>query len=100
MATINTAESYDLPFGRVELGAPADLVLLEDLDSWRVDDVLIDGELNPTADGTTSATNIPTDTVEYPRSRRPTSRSRLPTAAVAPLVSVSSTPSAASRPNP
>lgn len=66
MATINTAESYDLPFGRVELGAPADLVLLEDLDSWRVDDVLIDGELNPTADGTTSATNIPTDTVEYP----------------------------------
>lgn len=67
MATINTAESYDLPFGRVEPGAPADLVLLEDLDSWRVDDVLIDGELNPTEDGTTpSATNIPTDTVEFP----------------------------------
>ncbi|MFC6765138.1 adenine deaminase [Natrinema soli] len=67
MATINTAESYDLPFGRVEPGAPADLVLLDDLDTWRVDNVLIDGELNPTEDGTTpSATNLPTDTVESP----------------------------------
>jgi len=67
MATINTAENYDLPFGKVEPGAPADLVLLEELDSWRVDDVLIDGELNPTEDGhTPSPTNIPTDTVEFP----------------------------------
>lgn len=41
-------------------------MLLEDLDSWRVDDVLIDGELNPTEDGSTpSTTNVPTDTVEF-----------------------------------
>jgi len=66
MATINTAESYDLPFGRIEPGAPADLVLLDDLRSWRVEHVLVDGELDPTADGTPASTHLPTDTVEFP----------------------------------
>ncbi|ADB62785.1 Adenine deaminase (plasmid) [Haloterrigena turkmenica DSM 5511] len=67
MATINTAESYGLPFGSVRPGAPADLVLLEDLKTWSVDRVLIDGELDPTDDGTAPAsTDLPTDTVEFP----------------------------------
>ncbi len=55
MATINTAESYDLPFGRLEPGAPADLLMLSDLDTWTVEHVLIDGVVDPTANGTTPA---------------------------------------------
>ena len=51
MATINTAESYGLPFGRVKPGAPADLVLLSDLRSWSVEHVVVDGEVDPTAGG-------------------------------------------------
>jgi len=41
MATLNTAEAYDLPSGRLTPGAPADLVLLEDLEEWVVDGVLV-----------------------------------------------------------
>lgn len=51
MATINTAESYDLPFGRLKPGAPADLVMLSDLETWAVEHVLIDGVVDPTANG-------------------------------------------------
>jgi adenine deaminase len=66
MATLNTAESYDLPFGRIEPGAPADLVLLSDLEQWDVEHVLIDGDVDPTADqGPTPSTNLATDTVEF-----------------------------------
>jgi adenine deaminase len=65
MATLNTAESYDLPFGRLEPGAPADLVLLDDLSSWTVADVMVDGELNPTADERPDSTTLPTDTVQF-----------------------------------
>ncbi|MFB6299193.1 MAG: adenine deaminase [Halobacteriales archaeon] len=49
LATINPAERYDLPFGRVKPGAPADLVILDDLESWSVEHVIIDGEIDPTA---------------------------------------------------
>ncbi len=67
MATINTAESYGLPFGRVQPGAPADIVLLDDLRTWDVDRVLVDGELDPTQDGTpATSTHLPTDTVDFP----------------------------------
>ncbi|WP_135822114.1 adenine deaminase [Halostella litorea] len=67
MATINTAEAYDLPFGRIEPGAPADLVLLDDLAAWDVDRVLVDGEVDPTTDGSSPpSTNVATDTVEFP----------------------------------
>ncbi|WP_254533700.1 adenine deaminase [Natrinema gelatinilyticum] len=66
MATLNTAESYGLPFGRIEPGAPADLVLLEDLESWRVDHVLVDGELDPTAtDRDPPSTALSTGTVDF-----------------------------------
>lgn len=66
MATLNTAESYDLPFGRVEPGAPADLVLLDDLESWDVAHVVVDGELDPTAGNRpATTTNLATDTVEF-----------------------------------
>jgi len=66
MATLNTAESYDLPFGRVEPGAPADLVLLSDLRSWEVEGVVVDGELDPTRDDEEPpATEIATDTVSF-----------------------------------
>jgi len=47
LATINTAEAYDLPFGRIEPGAPADLVVLEDLERWEVDHVVVDGVVDP-----------------------------------------------------
>ncbi len=47
LATLNTAESYGLPFGRVEPGAPADLVLLSELESWAVDHVVVDGVVDP-----------------------------------------------------
>ncbi|WP_137285673.1 adenine deaminase [Halorussus salinisoli] len=66
MATINTAESYDLPFGRIEPGAPADLVLLENLESWDVEHVLVDGYLDPTEGaGEPPASEVATDTVEF-----------------------------------
>ena len=66
MATINTAESYGLPFGRVKPGAPADLVLLSDLESWDVEHVVVDGIVDPTADDAEPpATHIATDTVDF-----------------------------------
>ncbi|WP_265108584.1 adenine deaminase [Halosolutus halophilus] len=66
MATLNTAESYDLPFGRIEPGAPADLVLLEDLETWSVDRVLVDGQLDPTrTDRDPPATALSTGTVDF-----------------------------------
>jgi len=66
MATFNTAESYGLPFGRVQPGAPADLVLLSDLRSWDVDHVVVDGEVDPTAGaGEPPASEIATDTVAF-----------------------------------
>lgn len=49
LATLNTAESYGLPFGRLAPGAPADLVLLSDLETWTVEHTMIDGVLDPTA---------------------------------------------------
>lgn len=64
MATINTAEAYDLPFGRIEPGAPADLVLLSELDSWEVAHVVVDGVLDPT-DGTPTPSSVTTDTVSF-----------------------------------
>lgn len=67
MATLNTAEAYDLPFGRLQPGAPADLVLLSDLESWQVEHVMIDGDLDPTANAAEPpATEISTDTVHLP----------------------------------
>ncbi|NHN49102.1 adenine deaminase [Halostella sp. JP-L12] len=66
MATINTAESYDLPFGRIQPGAPADLVLLDDLETWDVDRVLVDGEVDPTDDASSPpSTNVATETVDF-----------------------------------
>jgi adenine deaminase len=66
MSTINTAESYGLPFGRVQPGAPADIVLLDDLGTWDVDHVLIDGTLDPTrTETTTETTALTTDTVTF-----------------------------------
>lgn len=68
MATLNTAEMYDLPFGRIEPGAPADMVLLSDLETWRVDHVLVDGVVDPTADAPTSTeSTLPKDTVTFER---------------------------------
>ncbi|WP_246985340.1 adenine deaminase C-terminal domain-containing protein [Halorientalis marina] len=66
MATINTAEAYDLPFGRVEPGAPADMVLLDDLESWDVAHVVVDGVVDPT-DGTEPPVGsaVATDTVTF-----------------------------------
>lgn len=66
MATLNTAEAYDLPFGRIEPGAPADLVLLSELDSWSVEHVIIDGVVDPTADSTLpNQSAVDTDTVSF-----------------------------------
>ncbi|MEF8776423.1 MAG: adenine deaminase [Haloarculaceae archaeon] len=66
MATINTAESYGLPGGRIEPGRPADLVLLADLESWTVDHVVVDGVVDPTADASEPpASSIATDTVTF-----------------------------------
>jgi adenine deaminase len=66
MATLNTAESYGLPFGRVEPGAPADLVLLSDLQSWDVEGVVVDGEVDPAAGTEEPPTSeIATDTVRF-----------------------------------
>jgi adenine deaminase len=67
MGTINTAESYDLPFGRVKPGSPADLVCLSDLETWSVEHVLIDGEVDPTAgERSYPDTALETDTVNAP----------------------------------
>ncbi|WP_254544728.1 adenine deaminase [Halomarina pelagica] len=65
MATLNTAESYDLPFGRLKPGTPADLVLLDDLNSWDVAHVIVDGEMDPTAKNRTGTTNLADDTVKF-----------------------------------
>lgn len=65
MATINTAEGYDLPFGRIQPGAPADLVLLSELETWEVEHVLIDGVLDPTQRTEPPATELATDTVAF-----------------------------------
>ena len=66
MATINTAEAYDLPFGRVEPGAPADMVLLSDLESWDVEHVVVDGVVDPTADDDPpTESSVATDTVTF-----------------------------------
>ncbi|MFW6376777.1 MAG: adenine deaminase [archaeon] len=67
MGSLNTAESYGLPFGRVRPGSPADLVLLSDLETWDVEHVLIDGEIDPTAgQAEPPATALDTDTVRVP----------------------------------
>ena len=66
MATINTAESYGLPFGRVEPGAPADLVALSDLRSWTVEHVVVDGVVDPTVgEADPPASALGTDTVTF-----------------------------------
>ncbi|MBC9988166.1 adenine deaminase [Haloferax sp. Atlit-47N] len=66
MATVNTAESYGLPFGRIRPGAPADLVLLSDLRTWEVDHVVVDGAVDPTkGGGAPPASAIATDTVRF-----------------------------------
>ena len=65
LATINVAESYDLPFGRLKPGSPADLVLLDDLDPWTPTNVMIDGVLDPTADRSEPSSTVPTDTVSF-----------------------------------
>jgi len=66
LATLNTAESYGVPFGRVEPGAPADLVLLSDLRSWEVEHVVVDGVVDPTAGSDEPpATAIERDTVRF-----------------------------------
>ncbi|WP_435076882.1 adenine deaminase [Halococcus sp. AFM35] len=66
LATINVAESYDLPFGRLSPGSPADLVLLDELDPWTPTDVMIDGVLDPTTDRPEPpSSTVPTDTVSF-----------------------------------
>jgi adenine deaminase len=66
LATINTAEAYDLPFGRIEPGAPADLVCLSDLETWAVDHVVVDGVVDPTAGADEPpASALATDTVRF-----------------------------------
>jgi adenine deaminase len=66
MATINTAEAYDLPFGRIEPGAPADMVLLSNLESWAVEHVVADGVVDPTTDWTLPERSaVDTDTVTF-----------------------------------
>jgi adenine deaminase len=67
MATVNTAESYDLATGRLTPGSPADLVLLSDLESWTVEHVIVDGTVDPTAGAPSyPPTAIETDTVHLP----------------------------------
>ncbi|WP_318571134.1 adenine deaminase C-terminal domain-containing protein [Salinigranum marinum] len=66
MATLHTAEAYDLPFGRIEPGAPADLVLLSALDSWAVEHVVVDGVVDPTADADPpTGSAVATETVTF-----------------------------------
>jgi adenine deaminase len=68
LATVNVADVYDLPIGRVEPGAPADMVLLSDLESWTVDHVVVDGELDPTASSSPAPESaLPRDTVTFDR---------------------------------
>lgn len=55
LATVNTADAYGLPFGRIAPGAPADLVLLADLATWDVEHVMIDGKLDPSVGSTPDA---------------------------------------------
>lgn len=64
LATINTAESYGLPFGRVAPGAPADLVVLDDLSEWDVDHVIVDGVVDPSPEEPPT-TAVETDTVSF-----------------------------------
>lgn len=66
MATINTADRYGLATGRLTPGAPADLVLLNDLESWDVEHVLVDGILDPvSSDEPPPESNIARDTVAF-----------------------------------
>jgi len=67
MATINTADRYGLATGRLTPGAPADLVLLDDLESWCVEHVLVDGVLDPvsSADDPPPESNVARDTVAF-----------------------------------
>jgi adenine deaminase len=66
MGSLNTAEAYDLPFGRLSPGSPADLVLLSDLERWDVEHVLVDGTLDPTDEGDEPpATELAADTVDF-----------------------------------
>lgn len=64
LATINTAESYGVPFGRVAPGAPADLALLDDLAEWDVDHVVVDGVVDPSLE-VPPETAVETDTVSF-----------------------------------
>lgn len=58
IATLNTAQIYNRPFGHVDPGALADLMLLDDLESWDVAHD-VDGKLDPTArDGPTAITSL------------------------------------------
>lgn len=67
MATVNPAECYDLDVGRVAPGSPADLVLLDDLESWDVDHVVVDGEVDPTTESTDDPpASIRVDSVTIP----------------------------------
>jgi adenine deaminase len=66
MGSLNTAEAYDLPFGRLSPGSPADLVLLSDLERWDVEHVLVDGTLDPTDEGDDPpGTELAADTVDF-----------------------------------
>ncbi|WP_229504847.1 adenine deaminase [Natrinema versiforme] len=66
LATINTAESYGVPFGRVAPGAPADLALLDDLAAWDVEHVVVDGVVDPSLEAPPE-TAVETDTVAFDR---------------------------------
>lgn len=67
MGTINTAETYGLDAGKVVPGAPADLVLLNDLESWDVDHVVVDGVVDPEPDAVSELPgSITRDTVDIP----------------------------------
>lgn len=66
MATVNTADAYGLSFGRIAPGAPADLVLLNDLESWDVVHVVVDGVVDPTSDVTVDCPEpFQRDTVQF-----------------------------------
>jgi len=66
MATLHPAEEYDIPFGKPKPGAPADLVLLNDLETWDVAHVLIDGKIDPApTDDQLSTTHIEQNTVKF-----------------------------------
>jgi len=66
LATLNTAEAYGLPQGRLVPGAPADLVLLSDLETWAVEHVVVDGEVDPTRGaGAPPRSEVAVDTVRF-----------------------------------